>query len=382
MILIKNVAVYSPKYIGRKDVFVSGGKISLIDDNINFENKKIKIIDGSRKILTPGFIDQHVHITGGGGEGSFSTRAPEITLTKLTTAGITTVVGLLGTDGTTRSVENLVAKAKGLKEEGITVFVHTGSYEYPTVTLTDSIKRDIAFIDEIIGVKLALSDHRSPNVSSDELKRVASDARVAGMLSGKAGIVVLHMGDGKRGLSQVNEILEETEIPLKTIRPTHVNRRKELLEEAFDYAKRGGKIDLTCGMRDDFTPGRCIQKGKEVGVSIENMTISSDGYGSWSKYDESGNLVKMGVSSVSSLHEEFKNMVNELDFSVEEALTYITSNVAKGLEVYPRKGCIAEDSDADILLLDENLDISTVIANGKVMVEDKKILVYGSYEQM
>lgn len=382
MILIKNVAVYSPKYIGRKDVFVSGGKIALIDDNINFENKKIKIIDGSRKILTPGFIDQHVHITGGGGEGSFRTRAPEITLTKLTTAGITTVVGLLGTDGTTRSIENLVAKAKGLKEEGITVFAHTGSYEYPTVTLTDSIKRDIAFIDEIIGVKLALSDHRSPNVSSDELKRVASDARVAGMLSGKAGIVVLHMGDGKRGLSQVNEILEETEIPLKTIRPTHVNRRKELLEEAFDYAKRGGKIDLTCGMRDDFTPGRCIQKGKEVGVSIENMTISSDGYGSWSKYDESGNLLKMGVSSVSSLHEEFKNMVNELDFSVEEALTYITSNVAKGLEVYPRKGCINEDSDADILLLDENLDISTVIANGKVMVEDKKILVYGSYEQM
>lgn len=382
MILIKNVEVYSPKYIGKKDVFVSGGKIALIDDNINFENKKIKIIDGSRKILTPGFIDQHVHITGGGGEGSFRTRAPEITLTKLTTAGITTVVGLLGTDGTTRSIENLVAKAKGLKEEGITVFAHTGSYEYPTVTLTDSIKRDIAFIDEIIGVKLALSDHRSPNVSSDELKRVASDARVAGMLSGKAGIVVLHMGDGKRGLSQVNEILEETEIPLKTIRPTHVNRRKELLEEAFDYAKRGGKIDLTCGMRDDFTPGRCIQKGKEVGVSIENMTISSDGYGSWSKYDESGNLLKMGVSSVSSLHEEFKNMVNELDFSVEEALTYITSNVAKGLEVYPRKGCIAEDSDADILLLDENLDISTVIANGKVMVEDKKILVYGSYEQM
>ena len=382
MILIKNIEIYSPIYIGKKDVFVSGGKIVLIDDSINFENEKIKIIDGSGKILTPGFIDQHVHITGGGGEGSFKTRAPEITLTKLTTAGITTVVGLLGTDGTTRSVENLVAKAKGLKEEGITVFAHTGSYEYPTVTLTGSVKRDIAFIDEIIGVKLALSDHRSPNVSNDELKRVASDARVAGMLSGKAGIVVLHMGDGKRGLAPVNEILEETEIPMKTIRPTHVNRRHELLEEAFDYAKRGGKIDLTCGMRDDLTPGNSIIKGKELGVPKENMTISSDGYGSWSKYDENGNLIKMGVSSVASLHEEFKTMVSELGFSVEEALTYITSNVAKCLEIYPKKGCIAENSDADILLLDANLDIDTVIANGKVMIEDKKILVYGSYEQM
>ena len=382
MILIKNVEVYSPDYKGKKDVFVSGGKISLIEDNINFENKKIKVIDGSGKKLTPGFIDQHVHITGGGGEGSFKTRAPEITLSKLTTGGITTVVGLLGTDGTTRSVENLVAKAKALKEEGITVFAHTGSYEYPSVTITGSVKRDICFIDEIIGVKLALSDHRAPNVSNLELQRVASDARVAGMLSGKAGIVVLHMGDGKKGLQPVREILEETEIPMKTIRPTHVNRREELLVEAFDYAKAGGKIDLTCGIQDQLTPGKCIKRALKENVPSENITISSDGYGSWSKYDEAGNLIKMGVSSVSSLHREFKDMVKELDFSVEDALTYVTSNVAKGLEVYPRKGCVQEGSDADLLLLDENLDIDTVIANGKVMIEDKEILVYGSYEQM
>lgn len=382
MILIKNIDIYSPKYLGKKDVFISGSKIVLIEENIQFKNDKIKVIDGKDKILAPGFIDQHVHITGGGGEGSFKTRAPEITLSKLTTAGITTVVGLLGTDGTTRSVENLVSKAKALKEEGITVFAHTGSYEYPTVTLSGSIKRDICFVDEIIGVKLALSDHRAPNVTNAELIRVASDSRVAGMLSGKAGIVVLHMGDGKKGLSPVNEILEETEIPIKTIRPTHVNRREELLIEAFDYAKRGGKIDLTCGMKRELNPGTCIKRAIEDNVPSENITISSDGYGSWSKYDDSGNLIKMGVSSVKSLHDEFKVMVEELDFSIEESLSYITSNVAKALEVYPRKGCISESSDADIVLLDKNLEIDTVIANGKLMIENKEVLVYGSYEIM
>ncbi len=380
MILIKNIDIYSPKYIGKKDIFISGGKIVLIDDNIKLNNDKIKIIDGTDKILTPGFIDQHVHITGGGGEGSFKTRAPEITLTKLTEAGITTVVGLLGTDGTTRSIENLVAKAKALKEEGISVYAYTGSYEYPTVTITGSIKKDIVFIDEILGVKLALSDHRAPNVSNDELKRVASDARVAGMLSGKAGIVVLHMGDGKLGLSPVNKILEETEIPMKTIRPTHVNRREELLLEAFDYAKRGGKIDLTCGMKKNLEPRNCIKRAIENNVPIENITISSDGYGSWSTYDESGNLLKMGVSSVKSLHNEFKNMIRELEFSIEDALMFVTSNVAKGLGIYPKKGCIYEDSDADILLMDKNFEIDTVIANGKIMIENKKIIVYGSYE--
>lgn len=382
MILIKNVEVFSPNFEGRKDVFISGGKINLIADNINFDNDKIKIIDGSNKKLTPGFIDNHVHITGGGGEGSFKTRAPEITLSKLTKGGITTVVGLLGTDGTTRSVENLISKAKALKEEGISVYAHTGSYEYPSPTLTGSIKKDICFVDEIIGVKLALSDHRAPNVSNLELQRVASDARVAGMLSGKCGIVVLHMGDGEKGLSPVNEILKETEIPIKTIRPTHVNRRDELLEESFDYAKRGGKIDLTCGMRDHLTPGKCIIMAKEKDIPTENITISSDGYGSWSKYDESGNLVEMGVSSVSSLHSEFKSMVHELNFSIEDALTYITSNVAKALEIFPKKGSISEGSDADLLLLDDNLDIDTVIANGKIMIQDQEVLVYGTYEHI
>ncbi|WP_455543865.1 beta-aspartyl-peptidase [Intestinibacter sp.] len=382
MILIKNIEVYSPKYEGRKDVFVSGGKISLIEEDINFENKKIKVIDGSDKILTPGFIDQHVHITGGGGEGSFKTRAPEITLSKLTKGGITTVVGLLGTDGTTRSVENVLAKAKALKEEGITAFIHTGSYGYPSVTITGSVQKDICFIDEVIGVKLALSDHRSSHVSNLELQRVASDARVAGMLSGKAGIVVLHMGDSEKGLKPVREILDDTEIPVKTIRPTHVNRREELLIEAFDYAKIGGKIDLTCGMDDDLTPGKCIKRAIKDNVPTENITISSDGYGSWSNYDEEGNLIKMGVSSVSSLHKEFKSMINELEFTVEDALSYITSNVAKCLEVYPRKGCIKEGSDADILLLDKNLDIDTVIANGNLMIENKEVLVYGCYEHI
>lgn len=155
-----------------------------------------------------------------------------------------------------------------------------------------------------------------------------------------------------------------------------------MLEEAFDYAKAGGKIDLTCGIKEHLTPGKCIKRALKENVPSENITISSDGYGSWSKYDEAGNLVKMGVSSVSSLHKEFKEMVQNLEFTVEEALSYVTSNVAKGLEIYPRKGSIEEGADADLLLLDENFDIDTVVANGRVMIENKEILVYGSYEQI
>ncbi len=380
MILIKNIEVFTPESVGTKDVLIVNGKIALIEDKINEFTEKLVIIDGTGKKLMPGFIDNHVHITGGGGEGSFKTRVPEITLSKLIEGGITTVVGLLGTDSTTRNVENLIAKAKALKEEGISAYCLTGSYGYPSVTITDSVKKDIAFIDEIIGVKIALSDHRSPSVTFEELARLASDARVAGMLSGKAGIVTAHMGNGRAGLGLINEVLDKTEIPVKIIRPTHVNRKIELLLEAYDYAKKGGIIDLTCGISDDMSPASVIVQAEQKDVPLENITVSSDGYGSWSNYDEYGNLKEIGVSSVNSIFNEFRRMVNEYNFSIEKALTFFTFNVSKALGIYPKKGIIQEGSDADLLIVDEALKIETVIANGTIMFNNGKTLVKGTYE--
>lgn len=380
MILIKNIEVYEPNYLGIKDVLVSGGKIAIIDNEISVFSNKIKIIDGTGKKLVPGFIDNHVHITGGGGEGSFKTRVPEIALSKLIKAGITTVVGLLGTDSTTRSVENLVAKAKALKEEGISAYAITGSYEYPTVTLTDSVKKDIVFVDEIIGAKVALSDHRSPSLSPYELARLASDVRVAGMFSGKAGILVVHMGNGEKALGLINEVLKETDIPVRTIRPTHVNRREELLMEAFEYAKKGGIIDLTCGIYEELSPGNVIKRAEKLGVPLENITISSDGYGSWSRYDDLGNMIAIGASQVSSIYNEFRKMVLELGFDIEKALQFITRNVSKALAIYPQKGIIKEAADADLIILDENLELESVIANGKLMMLEGELLKKGTYE--
>lgn len=136
-----------------------------------------------------GIIDNHVHITGGGG-GRFKKRVPELPLSSLLKGGITTVVGLMGTDGITRSVESLLSRVKTLREEGITTYMHTGSYGYPSVTLTVSVQKDITFIEEIIGMKIALADHRSSFVTQEELARLASQARVAGMVSGKAVLLL------------------------------------------------------------------------------------------------------------------------------------------------------------------------------------------------
>lgn len=380
MILLKNADLYSPTPLGKQDLLISGETIALMAPSIESFHSSIQVIDGEGKKLLPGFLDQHVHITGGGGEGSFKTRVPEITLSKLVLAGITTVGGLLGTDGSTRSVENLVAKAKALKEEGVSAYVVTGSYEYPTPTLTGSVRKDIVFIEEVLGAKVALSDHRSSHLTFAELSRLASDVRVAGMISGKAGILIAHMGDGSDGMQPIFDMVEKTDLPISVIRPTHVNRKESLLLEAFQYAKMGGFIDLTCGDSQDFPLGKTIKKAKELGVPQENITASSDGYGSWSNYDPKGNLIDIGVSQVNSLWNSFVEMVQTEGFTLEEALPHFTSNVAKGLQLENKKGTIRQGADADLLLVDEELRIDTVIARGNLMMHEKKLLVKGTYE--
>lgn len=379
MILIKSINIYSPKYIGKKDILIGGKEILMIEDDININIKNMKVIDGRKKSALPGFIDGHVHITGGGGENSFKSRVPEIKTSTLIKGGITTVLGLLGTDSITRSVENLVSKAKALKEEGISAYVLTGSYEYPSPTITGSIKKDIVFIEEVIGTKIAISDHRDSNITVDEFSRIASDTRVAGLLSGKAGIIIVHLGHSKRNIDIIWDILENTDIPINNIRPTHVSKNKELLKECFKFAKQGGYIDVTCNS-GNISNYNIIMQAKRAEVPLEKITFSSDGNGSWSKYDIEGRITKIGVSSASSMFEGFSDMIDN-GMRIEDSLPFYTSNVARGLDIYPQKGSLSVGSDADILIIDEKFMIDTVIALGNIKLENKGIIFTDIFEE-
>lgn len=390
IIIIRNAEIYKPEYAGVKDVLLIGDKIVAIDDNISFDLSGIEIteIDARGKKLVPGFIDSHVHILGGGGEGGFSSRTPEATLTSLTKAGVTTVVGCLGTDGIARDVVSLLAKARGLDEEGITTYIYTGSYRLPLRTITGEIMKDIMVVDKIIGIgEVAISDHRSSQPTFDEFVRAVADARVAGMLSGKAGIINIHLGDGKRKIDMLKRAISETEIPITQFLPTHINRSPELFEECVDYAKSGGFVDFTGSEDPDFweeTEGEVsFSKGLrrliEEGVDENNYTLSSDGQGSLPIFNEKKEFVGIGVGKSTCLIKAIKDCVNKENISLEKALRAITCNPAKILKL-KNKGRIEVNMDADICLLDEELNVDTVIAKGKIMVESKKPLVYGMFE--
>ena len=385
--LIKNADVFAPVPLGKKDVLVAGSQIASIQEHIDLGNSlDFDLIDANGMILVPGFVDSHVHILGGGGEGSYKTRTPEIMLSDITKGGVTTVIGCLGTDGTTRTMTNLIAKARGLEEEGITCYIYTGSYQIPVRTLTGSIQDDLVLIDKIIGVgEIALSDHRSSQPSVEDLAKIAASARVGGILSGKAGIVNVHMGDGDRKMRFLEEIIASTEIPISQFIPTHVARNPDLWKSALAYAKRGGFIDITTSSTRDFAQKKGLRSSEllkmalDEGIPTDNITFSSDGQGSLPVFDDKGEFIRLGVGKVTSLYEEVKDAIQNHGVPMENVLKVITSNPARILKL-DKKGSIVVGKDADLVLLNERLEIDTVLAMGRVMIKDKEVQVKGTFE--
>ena len=378
MKLIKNIDVYAPEPLGKKDVLILGDKIAKIEEaggmpEIPFllpEN----VIDGSDRILTPGFIDCHVHVLGGGGEGGFANRTPEATVEGMTRFGVTTVVGCLGTDGIGRDMCALVAKTKGLNEQGMSAYCYTGSYQIPVRTLTDSVTKDIMMIQEIIGTgEIAISDHRSSQPTYEEFVRVVADTRLGGVLSGKAGVVNVHLGDSPRCMDLIERVVEETEIPASQILPTHVNRNEKLFCKAIEYALKGGNVDFTGNEDIDYWETVCdevrvcsgIRRMMQAGVDSKHITISSDGQGSLPLYNEKGEFLGIGVGQSSCLLKEVKECVQKADIPLEIAISTITSNPARILEL-KGKGRIQEGYDADLCILSPELELMEVIAKGIV----------------
>lgn len=390
ILLIKGASVFAPAALGTKDVLIAGNRIAAISDNLalNNSNLPVTVIDGSGKYLVPGFVDSLVHYIGGGGEGGFATRTPEMQLTDATLAGVTTAIGVLGTDATTRTLTNLLAKAHALETEGISTYCHTGSYEIPCRTLTGNITDDLILIDKIIGVgEIAISDHRSSQPTSTELRKVAAAARVGGMLAGKGGIVSVHVGSGESLLQPLFAAVNGSELTLKQFYPTHINRNEALFNAGLEFARAGGVIDFTTSTTEydlkhgEVAAAEALKRALEAGIPAMQLTMSSDGNASLPVYSKEGELLGLEVGQVQSLLQALQTAVLQLKVNLSDALTSITAAPAQVLGL-KQKGQLAVSKDADMLLLNsQDLTLDTVIAKGRCLVSAGKPLVYGTFEK-
>ena len=377
--------VYAPEPLGRRCVVVAGERVVAITETPpRLSGLAVETVDVGGRRLVPGLVDAHVHVTGGGGEAGPHTAAPAPPLSAYTTAGVTTVVGLLGTDDTTRTTGGLVRRVRALREEGLSAFAWTGGYHLPPTTLTGTVRGDIAFVREIVGFgELAVSDHRSSQPTRDEVARVAADCHVGGLMTGKAGVLHLHMGDGARGLGLVREILDTTEIPPRTFHPTHVNRRAALLDEAFALTERGVTVDLTAfptdqAVGDEVSAADAVVRFLDAGLPSDRLTVSSDGGGCLPTFDAQGEMLRMGFATSAALAELLAELLAR-GVPLPAALAPLTRSPARLLRLRG-KGAVAAGMDADLVILGPDGRPADVMARGRWHVRDGRPVLRGLFE--
>jgi len=384
--LIRDGEVFAPEPLGRKDLLLAGGILEAVAEPGRFGTggPGWEVVDAAGRKVVPGLVDPHVHILGGGGEGGPTTRAPEIRVEDIVASGVTTVIGCLGTDGVTRHMTSLLAKARALEAEGVTTFIFSGSYEVPVQTLTGSVRSDLVLIDKVLGAgEIAVSDHRSAQPTFDEIARLAAECRVGGMLGGKAGVLHLHLGDGPRGLDLLFRLVRETEVPVSQVIPTHVTRNRRLFEQGLEWVAAGGSIDVTVG--PDPAPGDPDVTFEELvaafgtrGLPLSRVTASSDSNGSMPVFDAAGRLVRLTIAMEGDLLRKLREVVRQGRLPLETALRIFSTNAAEFYKL-GRKGRIEAGRDADLLVLDADLGLVDVFARGRRMMAGGLVLAKGAF---
>ncbi|WP_281705631.1 beta-aspartyl-peptidase [Aeromonas taiwanensis] len=370
--LIEGAEVFSPAPLGQQDLLVADGRIAWMGKGLTVPaDWPLARIDGRGRYLVPGLVDPLAHITGGGGEGGFAFRTPELAASEALQAGVTTLVAALGTDSLTRTPAQVLGKVREFCAAGVSAFMYTGSYHLPVKTLTGSVESDIMLIPEVLGVgEVAISDHRSSAPTHDELARLASEARVAGLLAGKSGVSFFHLGDGRGALAPLRALRDGTDIPLRQLYPTHCNRNPWLFAEAIEWGRAGGWVDLTASSFPDL-----LDDGEQLaadalvallaaGVPRDRISFSSDANASLPRFDGEGRLIELRCGQIGSLWQQFSRAC-ALGVPLASALAVVTANPARALGL-TAKGTLGVGQDADLLLIDpETLVIGRVMSGGQ-----------------
>ena len=378
-LLIKNARVFSPKDLGVADVLMANERILAVGPDLAPNLPDLRTIDASGMILTPGFFDQHIHVTGGGGEGGPATRTPELVLSELIACGTTNVVGVSGTDYTTRSIPNLLAKVRALKAEGVSAWMYTSNYRCPPSLLTDSIGNDLFFVPEVLGVKIALGDHRSSFPDTQTVLSMLTDIRVGAMLAGKIGFLHIHTGNIPGTFDMFDDIVSRG-FPIRHIRPTHCGRIQHVFDAAVQFALKGGWIDISTGASCCFDhPAHAVVAALEAGVDPTHITMSTDGHGSVPRFNDKGEMVGLGVGGVGSNLEETLRLIREYHLPIEQAITFTSTNVAKALGLAGH-GVVETGACANACLFTEDFELKGVFARGREMMRDGEIIVKGTFE--
>ncbi|WP_227935574.1 N-acetylglucosamine-6-phosphate deacetylase [Alkalihalobacillus deserti] len=129
-----------------------------------------------------------------------------------------------------------------------------------------------------------------------------------------------------------------------------IHVRPEMVKLAFQQKGKEGLILITDSMRAKWLAnGQYDLGGQEVTVK-EGKAVLEDG-------TLAGSILKLG--------EAVKNIQTFTGCSLEDAIVMASANPAKQINIFDKKGSLAEGKDADIVILDESLEVIMTFCRGE-----------------
>ena len=304
--LIEGAELYGPTAQGLQDLLVADGRIAWMGRGLSvpadwpLARVDYRLLSGARAGGSAG--PHHWRWWRGG----FGFRTPELAAREALSAGVTTLVAALGTDSLTRSPAQVLGKVREFRAAGVSAFMYTGSYHLPVKTLTGTVESDIMLIPEVLGWEVAISDHRSSAPTHDELARLVSEARVAGLLAGKSGVSFFHLGTGagrwrRCGLC----VMVPTSRCASSIPPTATATPGCLPRPSSGDGPAAGSISPPRASRTCWTMASGWRQTPWwscwPGVPADRISFSSDANASLPRFDGEGRLIELRCGQIGSL---------------------------------------------------------------------------------
>lgn len=376
--LIKNIGLITPyDLVYGYGVVIEDGKIIGIDREEDIEEIGIeKVINGRGRFLSPGFIDIHNH----GNSGYDVMDSTEEAIDKMAEFhlknGVTSFLGTVITssyDNMNNAIKNIV-DYKNKKDKSQILGVHLEGPFFalekkgaqPAKYIKDPSIEDMEKIMKLSQGKikmLSLAPERQGAL--DLIAYLKSNDVVVAMAHSngtfqetKAGIsygatVATHLYNGMRNFSHREPGIVGASLTDDRVYCELIYDRVHLHDEAVEIALKMKGVDKIILVSDAMRAAGLEDGDYELGGQ---KVIVKDGAARL----ESGSL----AGSTLNLRDAVYNMVHKFNMPIKDAIRMASLTPAKAIGVDKHKGSIEIGKDADLLLLDEDINIIASIIGG------------------
>jgi len=341
-----------------------------ITDDVTLDN--VESIDAKGNYVSAGFIDLHIHGSGGADVMDATPEALDILSATLLQTGTTSFLATTMTMST-QDIDNALQNIQNHSKHVTGAQILGVHLEGPFINATKHGAQDKAYIQ---APNFDLIEHYM-----DEVKMITLAPEVEGSESFVKDLkknyphIILSIGHSEASYEEVKEsftwgVSHVTHL-FNAMNPYH-HRKPGIIGATFDS-------DVTCDIIADLMHTHPTTLDLAYKVKKDKLILITDamraGCMKCGTYELGGRKVEVAdgkallddgtlAGSVLKMNEALHNMKKHTSMSLVEVVSAVTKIPAEKLEV--KKGELKEGYDADIVIFDENFSIEMTIVAGEV----------------